>query len=160
MEALSTLPHLHVWGQILHPDPLVRGLLQYLRGSDRLHLESARLGWRDAWSVSAAADIGMVVYLQDGPQFRNMGIASNRLCMFLAMGVPVIASRQPSFEFIERHDCGVLIESAEAIPAAVGRITSRLEVMRANALMCARTYVRSTERYVELRNAMARILPR
>jgi glycosyltransferase involved in cell wall biosynthesis len=157
-EALSALPEIHVWGQILHPDPLVRGLLQYLRGADRLHLETFRLGWREAWAVSAAADIGMVIYLQDGPQFQHMGIASNRLCMFLAMGVPVIASRQPSFEFLERHDCGVLIESADAIPAAVKRIASRLETMRSNALACARDYICSNERYQELRSQMARIV--
>ena len=159
-EVLSTVPEVHVWGQMLHPDPLVRGLLQHLRGAERLHLESARLGWHEAWSVSGAADIGMVVYLQDGPQFQNMGIASNRLCMFLAMGVPVIASRQPSFEFIEHHDCGVLVEGTQAIPAAVERIASRLEVMRANALTCAHSYIRSSERYIELRSAMARTLLR
>lgn len=38
-------------------------------------------------------------------------------------------------------------------------IASRLEVMRANALTCACSYIRSTERHFELRNAMARILP-
>jgi hypothetical protein len=159
-EALSAIPELHVWGQILHPDPLVRGLLHHLRGADRLYLEPARLGWREAWSVSAAADIGMVVYLQDGPQFQNMGIASNRLCMFLTMGVPVIASRQPSFEFIERDDCGVLVDNAQAIVTAVEHIASRLARMRANALTCARNYIRSGERYLELRDAMSRCLER
>lgn len=158
-EALRQCPNLWVWGQIVNLDPLARGLLERLRGSERLVLEKERMSWQQAWASMAAVDIGMVVYLQDAPQYRHMGIASNRLCMFLAMGVPVIASRQPSFEFIERYDCGVLIEGPEATPDAVARIAGRLDAMRANALECARDYIRAHQRWVELRDALARILP-
>lgn len=157
-EALRACPDLWVWGQIVNLDPLTRGLLERLQGSERLVLERERLSWQDAWASMAAADIGMVVYLQDAPQYRHMGIASNRLCMFLAMGVPVIASRQPSFEFIERYDCGVLVDGPEAMAAAVERIGQRLPQMRANALTCAREYIRAGERWLELRDALARVL--
>lgn len=157
-EALRACPELWVWGQIVNLDPLTRGLLERLQGSERLVLERARLSWQDAWSSMAAADIGMVVYLQDAPQFRHMGIASNRLCMFLAMGVPVIASPQPSFEFIERYDCGVLVDGPEGMAAAVARISARLPQMRANALICAREYIRAGERWLELRDALAKAL--
>jgi glycosyltransferase involved in cell wall biosynthesis len=149
-QALGSIPNLHVWGQIMHGDPLIHDLLRYLQGSERLHLESGLLGWRQAWSVSAAADIGMVVYLQDAPQFRHMGIASNRLCMFLSMGVPVIANRQPSFEFIERYDCGVLVENAAEMPAAIAHMAERLKPMRENALRCARDHINASGRYQEL----------
>lgn len=37
-------------------------------------------------------------------------------------------------------------------------IALRLEIIRANALTCARNFIGSTERHLELRNAMARIL--
>jgi glycosyltransferase involved in cell wall biosynthesis len=157
-EALRACPDLWVWGQIVNLDPLTRGLLERLQGSERLVLERERLSWQDAWASMAAADIGMVVYLQDAPQYRHMGIASNRLCMFLAMGVPVIASRQPSFEFIERYDCGVLADGPEAMAAAVERIGARLPQMRANALTCAREYIRAGERWLELRDALGRVL--
>lgn len=154
-EALRRCPDLWVWGQIVNLDPLTRGLLERLEGHDRLVLERQRLSWQDAWSSMAAADIGMVVYLQDGPQFQHMGIASNRLCMFLAMGVPVIASRQPSFEFIERYGCGVLVDGPEGMAEAVDRLRARLPAMRANALTCAREYIRAPQRWIELRDRLS-----
>jgi hypothetical protein len=136
-----------VWGQVVSVDPLVRGLLASLRGAERLYLEPARLSWRDAWTSMAAVDMGIVVYLQDGPQFRNMGVASNRLCMFLSMGVPVVASRQPSFEFIERYECGVLVDDETAFVKAVDTIRNNLAPMKENALRCAREYIRAKERH-------------
>jgi glycosyltransferase involved in cell wall biosynthesis len=146
-DALKSVPDLHVWGQILHSDPLVHGLLTRIYGAERLHLESARLGWREAWATSAAADVGMVVYLQDAPQFQHMGIASNRLCMFLAMGVPVIASRQPSFEFIESFNAGVLLEDSSSIADALESVRTELPKMRKGAKRAWTEYVQSTIRY-------------
>lgn len=158
VDSLNAMPELHVWGQVLHPDPLVTGLLSRVSGQERLYLEGERLGWREAWSVSAAADVGMVVYLQDAPQFRHMGIASNRLCMFLSMGVPVIATRQPSFEFIEEFDCGVLVDSVEQCFAALELIKRRQHEMSKNALRCAREYIDAPGKYEALKAAVLRVL--
>lgn len=108
----------------------------------------------------AAVDIGQVVYLQDAPQYRHMGIASNRLCMFLAMGVPVVANRQSSFQFIEDHGCGVLIDRADEFPVAIRTIADDLPAMKRRALECARTYIRAGERWTVLRNELARVLGR
>jgi len=149
-DALRRVPDLHVWGQILTADPLVHGLLTRLEGAARLHLEGARLGWREAWSVSAAADVGMVVYLQDAPQFQHMGIASNRLCMFLAMGVPVIASRQASFRFIEVYGCGVLVDSADQFVAALRHVRANLPAMREGATRAWHEHLQTEARYAEL----------
>jgi glycosyltransferase involved in cell wall biosynthesis len=71
--------------------------------------------------------------------------------MFLAMGVPVIASRQPSFEFIERYGCGVLVNDETEFRAAVGYIRDRLEEMRENALLCAREYIDPSGRFESLK---------
>ncbi|MEN8130162.1 MAG: hypothetical protein ABFS45_08185 [Pseudomonadota bacterium] len=157
-EALAQCPTLWVWGQLVNLDSLTRGLLERLHGSERLVLEKERMSWQDSWSSMAAMDIGMVIYLQEAPQYRHMGTASNRLCMFLAMGVPVIASRQPSFGFIERYDCGVLVDGIGEMQLAVEKIASRLDVMRANARDCAREYIRAPERWMDLRDALGRIL--
>ena len=138
------------WGQVVPDDPLVAGILPWLQGRDRLVLEPGPLGWRYPWVTMAAADIGVVVYLQDAPQFRNRGSASNRLCMFLTMGVPVIASRQPSFEFVEKFGCGVLVDSPEEFVAAIDTIRSRLDEMKANALRCSREYIDAPGRYAAL----------
>lgn len=157
-EALARCPSVWVWGQIRNLDPFTRGLLGHLEGHERLVLKGELLGWHGTWSSMAAADIGLVVYLQDAPQFQHMGVASNRLCMFLSMGVPVICSRQPSFAFVERYDCGVLIDGPGDMPVAVDRIASRIDVMRNNALECARDYIRAPERWTALRDALARVL--
>jgi glycosyltransferase involved in cell wall biosynthesis len=154
-EALANVPDLHVWGQVLGADTLAQGLFPYLRGADRLHLEPARLDWREAWSVTAAADIGLVAYLQDAPQYRHMGMASNRLCMFLTMGVPVIATRQPSFEFIEQYDCGVMVDGPHEMAGAVARIAARMDAMRHNARACAEQHFAAAQRWSVLREALA-----
>jgi glycosyltransferase involved in cell wall biosynthesis len=158
VQALQAVSNLHVLGQLLVTDPLVSSLLDRLAGSERLHRVQARLEWTRAWAEIVAADIGMVVYLQDAPQFQNMGISSNRLCMFLAMGVPVIASRQASFEFIEQYDCGVLVSNEAEFIAAIHTICSRLDEMKANALRCSREYVDAAGKYLVLRDAVAQAI--
>lgn len=157
-KALAERTDTWFWGQVVPEDPMVGDLLPLLKGSERLVLEPGPLGWRFPWMSMAAADIGVVIYLQDAPQFRHMGIASNRLCMFLTMGVPVIASRQSSFEFIEQYECGVLVDSAEEFVAAIAHIRPKLVEMRANALRCSHEYIRAQEHWVEQRNAIANVL--
>lgn len=158
LDALDRVPDLHLLVQPVNLSPLERYLLEAHRHRDRMFIEPRRLGWREAWQSAVACDIGLSVYLNPAPQFQNMGIASNRLCMFLCMGVPVIASRQASFEFLERYDCGVLIESGAELPAAIERIRTRLPAMRENALRVAREYIRAPERYLALREAIGRAI--
>jgi len=154
-KALATRKDVWFWGQVVPQDPLVAELLPCLQGSDRLVLEPGPLGWRFPWISMAVADIGVVVYLQDAPQFLHMGVASQRMCMFLAMGVPVIASRQKSFQFVEDYDCGVLVDSADQFAAAVDIIRPRLSTMRSNALRCSREYINAIGRYADLVKSVA-----
>jgi len=74
-------------------------------------------------------DIGLAIYTNPAPQFQHMGISSNRLCMFLAMGVPVIATRQPSFRFIKDYNCGILVENYDQFLAAIRHIGAHLPSM-------------------------------
>jgi glycosyltransferase involved in cell wall biosynthesis len=143
------------WGQVVPQEPMVADMLPLLRGAERLFVEPGPLGWRFPWASMPAADIGVVVYLHDAPQFRHMGVASNRLCMFLTMGVPVIASRQPSFQFVEDYDCGVLVESAEEFVRAIDIIRPRLAQMRANAMRCSREYIDAMGSYKRLLQSLA-----
>jgi hypothetical protein len=145
--ALAECTDAWFWGQVVPQDPLAGEMLPWLQGRDRLVIEPGPLGWRFPWASMAAADIGVVVYLQDAPQFLHMGVASNRMCMFLTMGVPVIASRQPSFQFVEDYDCGVLVDSAEEFVAAIASMRPRLAQMRQNALRCSREYIDAPGRY-------------
>jgi glycosyltransferase involved in cell wall biosynthesis len=141
----------------LATDPFVLFLLERLENSSRMYVDGTHLGWRTAWAQAAAMDIGAVIYKHSGPQFQHMGTSSNRLCMFLAMGVPVIASRQDSFRFLEEFDCGILVNDSRGFSAAIDRIGERLVEMRANALRCYKEYVAPSEQYVHLREAVAQV---
>lgn len=143
----------------LHVDPMVRVLLDHVEGRERIHVENRRLSWQEAWSQAGCFDIGVCVYHHPAPQFRNMGISSNRLCMFLAMGVPVIATRQPSFEFIERYDCGVLVDNETEFARAIDTIGARLDTMKENAEACTREYIDAPGRYLGLKRAIAALNP-
>jgi hypothetical protein len=146
--------------QPLGIDPLALFLLKQLEMTSRVYVEEKRLDWRTAWAQAAAMDIGTVVYKNPAPQFQHMGTSSNRLCMFLAMGVPVIASRQDSFRFLEKFDCGILVDDSRSFSAAVDAIRDRRTEMRTNALRCWSEYIAASEQYVRLREAITELAAR
>ena len=150
IEALVQREDINLVIQPLNTDPLSRYLLTKIKGAERIYMEPSRIEWRDAWSQMGAVDIGVAVYRQSGPQFQNMGISSNRLCMFLAMGVPVIVSKQPSFEFVEKYDCGVMVENEQEFISAIDYIKPRLEKMKQNALKCTAEYIDTNSAYKTL----------
>ncbi|HEX2123009.1 MAG TPA: hypothetical protein VHL59_15355, partial [Thermoanaerobaculia bacterium] len=83
-----------------HSDPVTDALLA--RHERVLYLPE-RLGWTESMSVTVAADAGLVLYLSPKPQFQLMGVSSQKLCTYLWLDVPVIATRQESFLFIEQY---------------------------------------------------------
>ena len=157
VQAIQAQKNLYALIQPLGMDPLAKFLLCKIEGNERIYVERRRLGWVEAWSSAAAVDIGMAIYLNPAPQFQKMGTSSNRLCMFLSMGVPVIASRQPSFKFIEDYDCGVLVENQIEFIEAISRIRVRLDEMKKNALRCAREYIDALCKYEKLKEAISNI---
>lgn len=155
IRVLQEEPELHGVIQPLAVSPLCLFLLGRLGFGSRVHLQQERLSWQEAWQSAAALDIGLAIYTNPAPQFQHMGTSSNRLCMFLAMGVPVIASRQPSFRFLEDYDCGVLVDSYEEFRAAVQHIGRHLSAMRANCQHCFHDYIMPPDRYPQLCQAIA-----
>lgn len=155
VQALQEDSSLHAVIQPLAVSPLSLFLLGRLGLGSRLYLQRERLGWQDAWRSAVAADIGLAIYTNPAPQFQHMGISSNRLCMFLAMGVPVIATRQPSFRFLETYDCGVLVETYDEFRLAIREIGRRLPEMRANCRRCLQEYIMPPDRFPQLRQAIA-----
>ncbi len=147
IEALASRDDFNLVIQPLNTDPLSRYLLTKIKGAERIYMEPKRIEWLDAWSQMGAVDIGVAIYRQTGPQFQNMGVSSNRLCMFLAMGVPVIVSKQPSFEFIEKYDCGIMVENEQEFIKAIDYIKPRLEQMKLNALKCTAEYIDTGSAY-------------
>ena len=155
VQALQGDATLHAVIQPLAVSPLCLFLLSRLGLGKRLYLEQERMGWQEAWRSAVGLDIGLAIYTNPAPQFQHMGTSSNRLCMFLAMGVPVIATRQPSFRFIEEYNCGVLVDSYAEFVEAVRHIGRHLPMMRANCHRCFNDYIMPPDRYPRLRQAIA-----
>lgn len=158
IEAVVNRSDLNLVLQPLRTSSLSLFLLTRIQGAERIYIEPERIEWRDAWAQMGAVDIGVAVYRQTGPQFQNMGISSNRLCMFLAMGIPVIASKQSSFEFLEDYDCGVLVENEAEFMAAIDYIKPRLDEMKQNAIQCTREYIDAPGKYNVLVERLADVI--
>jgi hypothetical protein len=107
--------------------------LRDAESAGRILYRPERLSFRAAAEMSSSAHAAIVLYVSQYPQFQLMGFSSNKLCMALAFGQPVIATRQPSFAFIESRRCGVLIDREEELPGAIETVRNELEPMSAAA---------------------------
>lgn len=150
LDALNANDNIRVVTQPLSITDMDRFFLDRLNYSDRLYVQKERLTWRDAWASAGAADIGVAFYRNQAPQFQNMGVSSNRLCMFLAMGVPVIVNKQPSFDFLHEFECGIQVETQEEFDKAIKTILDNLDVYKKNALRCTKEYINTKGRYETL----------
>lgn len=139
------------------PDRIVDSLLRRVAHGRRLIYLPERLDWLESMRWTSAADIGLVVYLSNKPQFQRMGVSSTKLCTFLSLGIPVIATRQPSFEFLERLGGGILVESLDEVPGAVAQIATNYPRYKVGARRCMYDHVRPSERLRELTEALRRL---
>lgn len=136
------------------PDPVTDALLRRLDGA--LYLPE-RLGFRESTETTIAADVNTAFYLSTKPQFQNMGVSSQKLGIALWLGMPVVATRQESFRFIEQFRCGELIDREDELQGALGRIRERREEYAANALRANAEYVRPAERLERLTERFKRL---
>ena len=124
----------------------------------QLRIAPKRLTWQQSWSSMGGVDIGVSIYNKPAPQFQNMGTSSNRLCMFLAMGVPVIVSRQASFQFVEDYECGYMVGNSTQFSEAIQKISDNLDQMKRNALRCADQHIDTHGKYLELTTSIRKTL--
>ena len=157
VHALQAKPDLHIVLQPGSADRLSKFLLRHCHGSERMYIEEQVITWEEAYASVAGADIGMSIYLHTGPQFQNMGISSSKLCMYLSMGIPVIANKQPSFDFVEQYNCGVLVNDEREFVDAINFIQQRLTEMKANAIRCSREYIDTPAKYANLLSGLKAI---
>lgn len=151
LDAIREIEDVHAVIQPLGASPLSIFLLQSLSFSDRIYVQTARLGWREAWNSAQGLDVGLCIYTNQAPQFQKMGISSNRLCMFLAMGVPVIATYQKSFEFLEKYNCGIMVNNYKEFKHAITSVRNNYTQMSINSQECVEEYLQPTEYYNRLR---------
>jgi hypothetical protein len=132
-------------------------LLEKLEFKDRIFIEKERLSWAEAWRESQALNVGICIYRNPAPQFQRMGVSSNRLCMFIAMGVPVIASRQDSFRFIEEFNCGKLVSGYDEFCESVSEVKGNWKTMKENCGLCLREYIKTNEAYTILQKRIGKL---
>jgi len=154
VKALEDRPELYAVIQPLGVDPLALFLLENIPSIDRVFLQRDRLSWNEAWRSAVGFDIGMAIYTNQAPQFQKMGISSNRLCMFIAMGVPVICSKQESFAFVSNYECGVVVSDYTEFLEAISYISANLTRMRENCRRCFHDYIMPTNRFPALSRAI------
>jgi len=150
LESLDKHANLSLVTQPLAFDDMSKYLLQHHRHGERIHIQNRFLTWQESWSSMGGVDVGVAIYNNPAAQFQLMGISSNRLCMFLAMGIPVIVNKQASFQFVEDYQCGVMVESAQEFSAAMTKILNNLDSMKANALKCAKEYIDTQGKYQDM----------
>jgi hypothetical protein len=139
-------------------NPFEKYMFDYISRTANMHVEQQVMTWQQSWESSVALDVGMAVYRHQGSQFQKMGISSNRLCMFLAMGVPVIGNRQPSYEFLERFGCGLMVADSHEFQQALDYIRRNLVAMRQACKTCFDEYIMPPGRYEGLSKAIAEVI--
>lgn len=139
------------------PDPTVDAILTHLDREGSVIYRPDRLEWREAPELTVAADASCVFYLSPAPDFQNLGRSSTKLCMSLWIGVPVIATWQPSFRFVDELQCGVTFDGEANLDDALARMMANRALFAANALPTVESYVRPREALREVTEALARL---
>lgn len=113
----------------------------------QIRFAANRNGWRDSTHVRFAtgvlpaslldyaissATIGLALYDASKVNNRLMGTASGKVALYMKNGLPVIATRDGGFDWIEREECGACISHASEIPAAADRIWAKYDDYSAN----------------------------
>jgi glycosyltransferase involved in cell wall biosynthesis len=104
---------------------------------------------RDLLSYTAGATIGVAPF--EGRSLNSYWVAPNKLFEYMAVGVPVVASRLPVLErIVDGHGVGLLCEPGDAasLAAAVNRLLSDPELYERchrNALAAAEVFNWRTE---------------
>lgn len=137
------------------PDAVLETLVARLANEGRATYLPERVPWLRAAELTAAADTGTALYLSPKPQFQLMGVSSQKLGTCLWLGIPVVATRQPSFEFIRDFGCGVLIDRREELAGAIEAIRSDAARFSAGAARAVAEYVRPAEKVAALTEAFA-----
>jgi len=136
------------------PAPVIDALISRI---DRVIYKPERLSWLGAAELTNAADVALVFYRSPVPEFTNMGVSSQKLGTSLWLGIPVVATTQPSFAFIREFGCGELIDSDDEIVPAVERIAADRARYAANARRAVDEYVRPADKLRDLTAAFAEV---
>jgi glycosyltransferase involved in cell wall biosynthesis len=80
------------------------------------------------------ATVGLAWYESDEDNIHYVGLSSGKVAHFFRWGKPVILNRLPLFnEIYEKYQCGILVDKADEIPAALEKIDQDYERYAAGA---------------------------
>lgn len=107
----------------------------------------------DLDKLVSSAHVGVALYSEKDLGYRAtyMGVAAGKIGNYLKCGLPVIATRLPSLQYLEDFRCGVLIDHESEIQTALRYIDNNYEEYRHNALRCYQelwfpeSYIRTIE---------------
>lgn len=138
-EILSSVP---LWpenvGIIMHTRK--SNIQSYLRGITHLEIPEKVFWSTDPLpednlnSLVSYCTASFALYRNTGPNIEHIGFSSGKLMRSLACGTPVIASKLPSLDFIEKYRLGSLVKHPIEIPDAIKIIQENLAEYRQNCL--------------------------
>jgi glycosyltransferase involved in cell wall biosynthesis len=99
-----------------------------------------RLAVSEIPQLISSVHIGLVLYSSSDPNNYYTGFSSEKLALYLQCGIPVIAFRYESYEHLEKHGAGALIDNLEEIPQAIERIMKDYHTFRENAFECFKEF--------------------
>lgn len=139
------------------PDPVTDALLTHLDRQGRMIYRPDRVEWLEAPEITIAADISCAFYVTSLPDFQNLGASSQKLCTSLWIGVPVLATWQPSFTFIDELQCGVTFDGEDQLDAALSRVIANRERFASNTQHALTTRINAADHLRELTDALRRL---
>jgi glycosyltransferase involved in cell wall biosynthesis len=136
------------------PDVVTDALMRRLEHDGRVIYLPDRVAWSEAPQITIAADASFVFYVTSMPDFQNLGTSSTKLCTSLWIGVPAIATWQPSFAFVNEMQCGVTFNREEELDAAIEQLRGNRERFAANTGRAVAEHIRPAEHLRDLEDAL------
>lgn len=102
--------------------------VEQLCNNGRLVVSNMPLSVETYDSLVQASDIGLAWYESDDENIRYAGLSSGKVAHYLRWGKPIIINRLPLFEdFIPEYHCGLVVDDATEIAAALNTISANYE---------------------------------
>lgn len=134
------------WGDnlvlILHspnlwPDSDYLDKVQRVAHDKKVYISLSPVAWDDLPSMLSSADIGLLFYVNENPNLREIGRSSNKLVQYLQAGLPVIAVDFPSLrDAINEYHCGEVASSPDQIEVLAYKILTEYDTYRNNSFEC------------------------
>lgn len=146
-ELLSSVPYwpentvLIMNGRSPGESAAARKLYVHLEVPDRIFWNEAPLPTDEINSLVTYCAGNFALYRHLGNNIEYAGYSSGKLMRSLLQGVPVIATRLISFQFVEEYSLGVLVQHPAEIPAAIATLLADQEGYRTRCLKFCREAV-------------------